>query len=936
YLGQPQKQYNFAGRGEKGGGVMSVGGIIPERDATTGIYQNVSYGRIIQNVAPGLIGANSTDAINGSQLYVIYEAINKDLERLKNLTGSSFVLKTNNGQGNPIKLGDTVRVVDGANTKVSTITSNKKGDEYTYSINVDGLPMAFKDTNGAPLVKVGDTFYKASDIGSDGKLSSDAQEAIPTAVTLLDKDGNPTVQKLEGIKSSISDVTDPNNTSLTFTEKLELAAKDENRKNAAVNVSDLNEVAKAAANAKTTADKGFNVKTSATDDGVVDNKGISKSGDIIKPGESLTFIAGHDIAITQEKGTITIAANTQAIVNDSQLPTVYTITDDNGQIVKVYKVGNKFYYDVAGAKPVGTDVSKIMVSVQGADGDMNKAAKLGNVADGRIERGSKEAVNGGQLFGLQEYLGVTLINNDNHVDNSTTTVNQLNPVEIKEYSFINEKNEKVTVRVPLDEQNKPYLKTYNVNNNGEYITNNIYSAIRNINEQGTKYFHVNAGQDIPEAQITNSDDSSASAIFSTAIGYQSNVGSGASHSLAVGTQNEIGKDAANAVAIGSSATVIQDSDNAIAIGKDGTVAGNNTISVGTGHIVAGDNSGAIGDPTTINAKSSYSVGNNNSIGDEAVIDEIEKAIKERKELKRPDPLPALEANPTDEQLKDYQAKLAKYQTELADYLKKKEALAAKIKDLSAQVTTENVMAMGNEIKVGAKANNAVAVGTKVTIDAEASDAVAMGTSAHVKASNGVAIGNSAVAEAKNGVAIGNNAKAVTENSIALGANAEAKQTLEQLQSAVPWGNLANVRGYGKEVIGEVSVGRTTEDGKQEVRRITNVAAGSAPTDAVNVSQLYGLGSDMSKQLGRLNQRVGKLARDLEGVGATSAAMASLPQAYIPGKSLVAVSVGSHKSAQAVAIGVSRISDNGKIILKLNAGHNTVGDTSVGAGVGFQF
>lgn len=62
------KTYNFAGQGKTGGGVISVGGIKVEGNATSG-YKNVSYGRIIQNVAPGLVGANSTDAINGSQLF---------------------------------------------------------------------------------------------------------------------------------------------------------------------------------------------------------------------------------------------------------------------------------------------------------------------------------------------------------------------------------------------------------------------------------------------------------------------------------------------------------------------------------------------------------------------------------------------------------------------------------------------------------------------------------------------------------------------------------------------------------------------------------------------------------------------------------------------------------------------------------------------------
>lgn len=681
---------------------------------------NSSDGSFITNL--NKVGTTGNGAIDGNTAVTTQD--------LKNLADSGFKLQTSGNGNKPaqtIKLGDTIQVVNGANTKVSAITS--KDGVHSYSINVDGLPMAFKDAQGNTLVKVGDNFYQASDIDTDGKLKTTATPVNNIGgVTLVDKDGNTTVQKLGGIQSSVNDVTGVTDAggavvqNPTFAQKLDKAATDDNLKNSAVNVSDLNEVSaraeaanQAAANAQATADKGFNVKTSA-DGGVVNNSSIAASGDNIKPGNTLEFVAGENVTLDQSAGKIKISTNDQNIVNNTQLPIAY-VTDvttkgaDGKDIVtptKVYKgADGKFYTDKTLAQRISADgklngqdltaeqsaarfdANKVYTAIQNANGTVDKASVLSNVADGRIAHGSKEAINGGQLFDLQEYLGVTVINNDTHVDNSTTTVNQLNPVEVKEYSYVtNTTQEKATtIRVPLDEKNKPYLKTYNVNNNGEYITNNIYSAVRNINEQGTKYFHVNAGQDIPEAQISNSDDSSASASYSTAIGYQSSVSSGANHSLAVGTQNEVGKDASDAVAIGSSATVIQDSDNAIAIGKDGTVAGNNTISVGTGHVVAGDNSGAIGDPTKINAKSSYSVGNNNSIGDEAVIDEIEKAIKERKELKRPDPLPALEANPTDEQLKAYQVKLAKYQTDLADYLKKKEELATKISVLKSLLKT---------------------------------------------------------------------------------------------------------------------------------------------------------------------------------------------------------------------------------------------------------
>lgn len=111
--------------------------------------------------------------------------------------------------------------------------------------------------------------------------------------------------------------------------------------------------------------------------------------------------------------------------------------------------------------------------------------------------------------------------------------------------------------------------------------------------------------------------------------------------------------------------------------------------------------------------------------------------------------------------------------------------------------------------------------------------------------------------------------------------------------------------------------------------ITNVAPGVADTDAVNMGQMR----QMKQALG---SQMKELSEDLDGVAATAGAMSGLPQAYIPGKSMVAIGTGAHRSQQAVAIGISRVSDNGKIVLKLNAGHNTAGNTTVGAGVGFQF
>lgn len=118
------------------------------------------------------------------------------------------------------------------------------------------------------------------------------------------------------------------------------------------------------------------------------------------------------------------------------------------------------------------------------------------------------------------------------------------------------------------------------------------------------------------------------------------------------------------------------------------------------------------------------------------------------------------------------------------------------------------------------------------------------------------------------------------------------------------------------------------------------------TDAVNGSQLHATNrqvagntqaiNTLGNKFSQLSYRVEELNRDIRGVGASAAAMSGIPQAYLPGKSLMGLGVGGYGGESAIAIGVSRISDNGKVIMKLNAGQNTRGNFSVGAGVGWQW
>ena len=70
--------------------------------------------------------------------------------------------------------------------------------------------------------------------------------------------------------------------------------------------------------------------------------------------------------------------------------------------------------------------------------------------------------------------------------------------------------------------------------------------------------------------------------------------------------------------------------------------------------------------------------------------------------------------------------------------------------------------------------------------------------------------------------------------------------------------------------------------------------------------------------------------------AGAVATASLPQVYIHGKSMVSAATGHYKNENAIAVGYSRASDNGKLVFKLNSSANTRGDFTIGTGIGYQW
>ncbi|WP_345890988.1 YadA-like family protein [Burkholderia sp. Ax-1724] len=169
----------------------------------------------------------------------------------------------------------------------------------------------------------------------------------------------------------------------------------------------------------------------------------------------------------------------------------------------------------------------------------------------------------------------------------------------------------------------------------------------------------------------------------------------------------------------------------------------------------------------------------------------------------------------------------------------------------------------------ASGTDSIAIGTASS--ATQASSVAIGTSAVSSGSGAVALGQTAKASGTNSIALGQNAAASANNSVALGAGST---TTANLGAAAYNPGSSSLSGTASAANGEVSVGSVGYE-----RRMTNVAAGAAATDAVNVSQLQSeavksneIGNSVAASLGggaAYNSTTGTVSAPSYSVGGTT-------------------------------------------------------------------
>ena len=282
---------------------------------------------------------------------------------------------------------------------------------------------------------------------------------------------------------------------------------------------------------------------------------------------------------------------------------------------------------------------------------------------------------------------------------------------------------------------------------------------------------------------------------------------------------------------------------------------------------------------------------------------------------------------------------------------------------SAVAHGDNAVAMGNSSK--ALGNDSIAIGTGNIVEANNSGAFGDPNVIKADATGSYAFGNNNVITTKNTFVLGNDVnnagnstsrEGTVENSVYLGNKSTAtagdgsrtaslynikrdgtKGTSTTAGSVgtvttATVGNMTYGGFQGAKANGVVSVGAAGDE-----RRIQNVAAGeisSTSTDAINGSQLYSVAKGVGNRINNLQGQVNKLGKRMNAGVAGAMAAANLMQPHKPGQSAAMAAVGQHRGEAALAVGYSRISDNGKYGIKLSMGADTQGQVSTGAGVSY--
>ncbi|HBM9526994.1 TPA: YadA-like family protein [Escherichia coli] len=888
----------------------------------------------ITNLLAGTVSSDSTDAINGSQLYGLADSFTSylgggaDISDAGVLTGPTYTI----GGTDYNNVGDALAAI---NTSFST----SLGDALLWDATAKGGDGAFsagrgKDNTASIITNVADgaisstssdaingsqlydtSKYIADTLGGDAEVNADGTITAPTYAIA------------GGSYSNVGDALEAIDTTLDDALLWDATANDGNGAFSAAHGKD---------------------KTASVITNVANGAISATSSDAINGSQLYTtnkYIAdalGGDAEVNAD-GSITAPTYTIANAEYNNVGDALDALDDNALL------WDATANDGAGAYNASHD---------------GKASIITNVADGNIGEGSTDAINGSQLFNTnmmiqqnseiinqlagntsETYIedngaGINYVRtNDNGLAFNDASASGIGATAVG-YNSVAEGDSSVAIGqgsysdvdtgialgsssvssrvivkgsrdtsvseegvvIGYDTTDGELLGALSIGDDGKYrqiinvadgseahdavTVRQLQNAIGAVATTPTKYFHANS-----------------TAEDSLAVGEDS---------LAMGAKTIVNGNAG--IGIGLNTLVLADAINGIAIGSNARANHANSIAMGNGS------------QTTRGAQTGYTAYNmdapQNSVGEFSVGSE---------DGQRQITNVAAGSADTDAvnvgQLKVTDAQVSQNTQSITN-------LNTQVTNLDTRVTNiEN--GIGDIVSTGStkyfKTNT-----DGVDANAQGKDSVAIGSGSIAAADNSVALGTGSVANEENTISVGSSTNQRRITNVAAGKNATDALNVAQLKSSEAGGVRYDTKADGSVDYSNITLG----GGNGGTTRISNVSAGVNNNDAVNYAQLKQSVQETKQytdqRMVEMDNKLSKTESKLSGGIASAMAMTGLPQAYTPGASMASIGGGTYNGESAVALGVSMVSANGRWVYKLQGSTNSQGEYSAALGAGIQW
>ncbi|MFB3487557.1 YadA-like family protein [Escherichia coli] len=880
----------------------------------------------ITNLLAGTVSSDSTDAINGSQLYGVADSFTSylgggaDISDTGVLSGPTYTI----GGTDYTNVGDALAAI---NTSFSTSLgdallwdatagkfSAKHGINNAPSVITDVANGAVSSTssdaiNGSQLYGVSD--YIADALGGNAVVNTDGSITTPT-YAIAGGSYNNVGDALEAIDTTLDDAllwdTTANGGNGAF------SAAHGKDKTASV----ITNVANGAVSA-TSRDAINGSQLYSTNKYIADVLGgdaeVNADGSITAPtytiantdynnvGEALDALDNNALLWDEDAGAYNASHDGNAskitnvaagdlsttstdAVNGSQLNATNILVTQNSQMINQLAGNTSKNYiedNGAGINYVRTNDSGLAFNDASAAGIGSTAVGYNSVADGdnsvAIGHGSNSIVETSIALGSESVSSRVIVKGSRNTSVSEEGV-------VIGYDTT---DGELLGALSIGDDGK-YRQIINVADGSEahdaVTVRQLQNAIGAVATTPTKYYHANS-----------------TAEDSLAVGEDS---------LAMGAKTIVNGNAG--IGIGLNTLVLADAINGIAIGSNARANHADSIAMGNGS------------QTTRGAQTNYTAYNmdapQNSVGEFSVGSEDGQR-----------------------QLTNVAAGSADTDAVNVGQLKVTDAQVSQntqsITNLNTQVTNLDTRVTNIENGIGDIVTTGSTKYFKTNTDgadanAQGKDSVAIGSGSIAAADNSVALGTGSVADEENTISVGSSTNQRRITNVAAGVNATDAVNVSQLKSSEAGGVRYDTKADGSIDYSNITLG----GGNGGTTRISNVSAGVNNNDAVNYAQLKQSVQETKQytdqRMVEMDNKLSKTESKLSGGIASAMAMTGLPQAYTPGASMASIGGGTYNGESAVALGVSMVSANGRWVYKLQGSTNSQGEYSAALGAGIQW